>query len=365
MLQKYILAIITIFSACTLTSQNNSLVIFSSSGDPFLLVVDGTGINTVPQSNIKAFDLTVGRHTIEITVPSTTLSLQLKDSVLFVNEPKYSNKEFTYALVHNGKKLSLEFKSVSELSGPVVPPVPEAPKETAPVVDNSVYGNLYQAKNNKPVFFTNYNSETSSCQTVLNDKDMTYAVKLLKSINDEERQLSYVKSIVQNNCYTTAQLQQMLLTFPSEMDRLEIAKPAYWHISDKKNIPQMYAVFKYQTIKDNYSAYIQDQENTAMRKKLNCTEPLDVTRFEQLYTKVKNSGYENEKLAAVKRSLVNVCLSTEQAQKLASLFTHDREKLDCLKCAYLVIVDKDKASVLAEQFQFSETKAEFLKFISK
>jgi hypothetical protein len=365
MLQKYILAIITIFSSYTLTSQTNSLVIFSSSGDPFLLVVDGAAINTVPQSNIKTYDLGIGRHVIEITVLSTKPSLQLKDSVLFVNEPKYSNKEFTYALVHNGKKLSLEFKSVSELSGPSVPPVPEAPKETAPVVDNSIYGNLYQAKNNKPVFFTNYNTGTASCQTALNDKDMAYALRLLKTVNDEERQLSYVKSIVQNNCYTSAQLQQLLLTFPSEMDRLEIAKPAYWHISDKKNIPQIYSVFKYQTIKDNYTAYIEDQENIATQKKMTCTEAIDTEGFEQLYTKIKNSGYENEKLAVAKKLLINTCLSAAQSKQLAGLFLHDREKLECLKCVYPLIVDKDKAVALADQFQFSETKTEFLKFISK
>lgn len=365
MLQKYIWAVVSILSSYVARSQNNSLVIFSASGDPFLLKVDHQPVNTVPQSNVKTFDLSLGRHVIEISMSSSGTSALLKDSVLFVNEAKYEHKEFTYALLQSGKTLSLQFKSVSEPSGPLLPPVPEAPKETAPVVDNSIYGNLYQAKNNKPVFFQNYNSETASCKTALTDKDISYALKLLKSVNDEQRQMSYVKSIVQNNCYTTAQLQQLLLTFPAEMDRLEIAKPAYLHLSDRKNIAQLNPAFKYQSIKDSYAAFAEDQENMVKQKNLHCSQAIDGAAFDQLQAKVKNSGYENEKLIAVKKSLTNICLSSEQVQKLALLFTHDREKLECLKCAYPVIVDKENAAQLANQFQFSETKQDFLKFISK
>ncbi|MES2134143.1 MAG: DUF4476 domain-containing protein [Bacteroidota bacterium] len=365
MLQKYTIAIITLLNACILKSQSNSLVIFSAGGDPFLLSVDRARINTIAQSNVKSYDLQLGWHQVEIASIINNKEWKLNDSVLFVNEPKYSHKEFTYALVYNGKKLVLEFKSVSELSGPPAPPVPEAPKEKAPVVDNSIYGNLYKAHNNKPVFFNNYNTETKTCEVALNEKDMAYAIKLLKSINDDARQIGYVTDIVAFNCYTTSQLQELLLTFPSEIDRLNIAKPAYLHVSDKKNISQLYTVFKYQTIKDNYTTFIEEQENSVKQQKLQCIQAIDAKAFEGLYTKLKNSGYENEKLVATKRALVNVCLSTEQTKQITQLFTHDREKLECLKCAYIVIVDKDKAKDLAEQFQFSETKQEFLKFISK
>ena len=363
MLQKYISLVIGIFYSSLLCSQYNSLVIFSASGDPFLLKVDQQVVNTIPQSNVKVFDLASGRHTIEIHLSPG--SLQLKDSVLFVDAPKYANKEFTYALVSSGKSLALQFKAVSDLSGPALPPVPEAPKETAPVIDNSIYGNLYQAKENKPVFFHNYDPKTSSCQTVLNDKDISYSLRLLKAVNDEERQMSYVKSIVQNNCYTTAQLQQLLLTFPSEMDRLEIAKPAYMHLTDRQNVSQLYPVFKYQSVKNNYSAFVEDQENLIKQVNLQCSQAIDNTRFEQLYSKIKSGGYENEKLSLLKKSLINICISTEQAQQLTLLFTHDREKLEFLKYAYPVIVDKDNGAKLAEQLQFTENRQEFLKFIAK
>lgn len=362
MLQKYILVVMSILSGFILRSQNNSLVIFSTNGTLFLLNVDGAAINTTPQCNVKAFDLAQGRHVIRISIPSSTVSI--KDSVVFVNEPKYFNKEFTYALTQTSKTFSLDFKSVSELSGPLTPPVPEAPKEKAPVVDNSIYGHLYQAKNNKPVFFQNYNAESSSCTTALNEQDMGYGLRLLKTINDEERQISYAKTIIQNNCYTVAQLQQLLLTFPSEIDRMNLAKAAYTHLSDKQNVAQLYPAFKYQTIKDSYTAYVQEQENLLNQKRMQCTQAADAPHFEQLYSKIKNGGYENEKLAVAKKALASVCLSTEQAQKIALIFVHDREKLECLKYAYAIIVDKEQSKKLAELFQFSENKQNFLNFIS-
>ena len=67
MLQTYILPIISSFSASLLSSQNNSLVIFGASGNPFILSVGGTKINQTPQSNIKTFELSAGRHILAVS----------------------------------------------------------------------------------------------------------------------------------------------------------------------------------------------------------------------------------------------------------------------------------------------------------
>lgn len=362
MRRHYIGIAIGVFCGLSLFAQNNSLVIFSTSGEPFLLSVDREPVNRSAQSNVKTFALPAGKHTIDIQL--TNGNRRLIDSVFFADAAKYNGKEFTYALISSGKALSLQFKAISDPSGPAEPPVPEAPKETAPVVDNSIYGNLYKAVNNKPVFFTNYDAASNTCTVALSDKDISYAVKLLKTINDEERQMNYVKTIVANNCYTCSQLTQLLFTFPSEMDRLEIAKPAYLHLSDRQNVLQLYPAFKYQSLKDNYSAFTADEENRLKQRRLQCTEPTDDARFNQLYTAFKSGRYENERLVLAKKSLSSICLSTAQVRQLTELFTHDREKLECLKYAYPVIVDKDKAADLSGQLQFSENKQDFLNFIA-
>ena len=58
-------------------------------------------------------------------------------------------------------------------------------------------------------------------------------------------------------------------------------------------------------------------------------------------------------------------MNTQQVQQLMEIFTHDREKMEFVKNAYAITVDKDNYKILVENFQFSENKKEFLQFLSK
>ena len=230
MFQKIKVLIYFLFIGFTLSSQNNSLVIFSASGNPFYLSVNGERINKTAQSNNKVFNLGIGWHKIEIKIPNIIKELRLKDSILLSDKSKFLNKEFTYVLIEKGEKLELQFKCVSEQSGPEIPPVPLEPKEAAPLVDNSIYGNLYQAVNNKPKFYDNYDKETSACKVVLTDKEIKYGISLMKKTNDKEAAYRYLTQIIDLNCYSTIQLKELLETAPIDMDRLNSAKKAYSHI---------------------------------------------------------------------------------------------------------------------------------------
>lgn len=365
MLLKIKVLIYFLFIGFSVISQNNSLVIFSASGNPFYVSMNGEPINTVAQSNVKIFDVNAGWASLEIKIPSVIKELRFKDSILLSSKSKFVNKEFTYALIEKGDKLELEFKSVSELSGPKTPPVPPEPKEAAPLVDNSIYGNLYQAVNNKPVFYNNYDKETSTCKVVLSDKEINYAIKLMANANDREAAYRYLTQIIDLNCYNTMQLKELLETVPIDMDRLNSAKKAYSHVTDIQNIKTILSIFKYPAMKESYEAFLKEEENTIKQKKLNCKEPASEEKFNVVFSKIKNTAYENEKLKMTKKLLVEVCLSSVQIKKIGELFTHDREKLDYMKCALNVLTDKENNKTLAEEFQFQSTKDEFLKYISQ
>ena len=47
------------------------------------------------------------------------------------------------------------------------------------------------------------------------------------------------------------------------------------------------------------------------------------------------------------------------------LFSHDREKLEFVKYALPILTDKDNKNLLADEFQFSGTKDEFLKYLNQ
>lgn len=365
MVQKLKVLFYLLFCGLSIYAQSNALVIFSESGHPFYLSVNHESINTTAQSNVKVFDLATGWNLIEIKIPGIIKELRYKDSILLSNKSKFLNKEFTYVLIEKGEKLELQFKSVSELSGPAVPLVPEEPKEIVPLVDNSIYGNLYQAVKNKPVFYNNYDSETNTCKVALTDKDIKYALNLFKKANDNEAAYRYLNQILENNCYNTLQLKELLESTPIDMDKLNSAKKAYSHISDLQNINTLLPIFKYPAMKESYITFIKERENIVKQKNMNCQTPINDAKFEELSAKIKKAPYENDRLVAAKKLLVDVCLSSTQTIKLSELFSHDREKLELLKSAYNVLTDKANASSLTEAFQFKETKDEFLKYISK
>ena len=355
----------TIFSI-KISAQTNSLVVFSSNGSVFQLKVDNEIINKVKQSNVKAIDLSTGSHHLEISeFDDSGVVTVLKDSIFIGNELKYSNKEFTYVLESKDKKPFLVFKSISGQSGPSSPPIPEAPKEIIPLVDNSLYGNLYQAKNNIPVFFNHYDILNSSCEIKLSDMDLKYAVNLLKKCNDIETEFRYLNQIIKNNCLTSNQLKDLLALLTMDMDRLTIAKLAYSHLIDKENSKEILSVFKYPAMKESYVDFMKEQENKIKQKNLHCSEPMPDSKFGELLSKIKNTTHENEKYQLAKKLIVDVCISSMQIKQITPFFTHDRDKLDFLVSAHLVLTDKENAKLLISEFQSSEAKEEYLNLISK
>lgn len=365
MFQKIKVLIFILFYGLSIRSQNTSLVVFSASGNPFYLSVNHEPINKNAESNVKVFDLTKGWNFIEIRIPGIIKELRLKDSILLSDKSKFLNKEFTYVLLEKGDQLELQFKCVSERSGPPVPSVPLAPKELTPLFDNSVYGNLYQVIKNKPVFYENFDKKTADCKTELSEKDIEYAVKLINNSRSENDKPRTLEKIINANCFKTYQVKQLLELLIIDVDRLSYAKLAYPHLSDKENAGSLLSIFKYQTMKESYSNFIRDQENIILQKKLNCTEPVSNSKLEELISKIKNSGYEFEQLITAKKLMVNICLSSSQVKTMIGLFTHDRERLEFAENAYNILTDKENSRELINEFQFTETKTEFLKYISK
>ena len=118
-------------------------------------------------------------------------------------------------------------------------------------------------------------------------------------------------------------------------------------------------------MKEAFTSFIKDEENIVKQKKLQCAEPINETKFDVIFNSIKNTEYENKKIIQAKKLLSDACLSSEQIKKISALFTHDREKLEFMKCAYNVLTDKANGNVLANEFQFKDTKDEFLKHISQ
>lgn len=362
MLQRFILSVLVLFLCCAVSSQTRSLVIFSANGHVFDLIVNNNQITTVPQSNVKVFQLLPGWQRIKISQFVRTQKYVYIDSILLSDDPKYNHKEFTYVVSEHNGKITLSFKSVSDRSGPFIPEIPEAPKKTNLTVDDICYGNLYCVNKHKLLFLNHYNPKTSICSMTLDDKDVDIAVKLFKTV-DEETMLRYCQQIIQVNCYNTTQLELLLEGFTMELDRLKMTKQAYDHLIDKDNASLLAAMFGYPTVKETYLNFLREEEQKTKQKQLQCQQPVSDNVFNEIMINIKKGHYEHDKLNIAKQLLLKHCVSSIQTKKMAALFVHDREKLELFKSAYYVLTDKENAADVADELLFPETKKEFLQFI--
>ena len=356
---KKITIVLGLFVALSFKSQTNSLVVFSNVGQVFTLTLNNEIVNKISESNVKAFNLSVGWQKVKIASTVNNKEMILVDSFFIAD--KYIKKEFTYVLTEIANKLT--FNSIEEPSAPAIPIVPEAPKEIVPLVDNSIYGNLYQAKNNKPIFFDNYNNGENKCKSDLTDKEIKYALNLFKKCNDDEAVLIYLNTILENNCYSAIQLNQLISVLKLEMDILNSAKKGYAHVTDKQNINILVPALKYKSMKDAFAGFLQEEEAVLKQNNLNCKIAISDLQFNAMLTAINEKKYENEKTIIAKKQLSSRCINTLQAQKIVALFSHDREKIEVMKSAYNTLVDKENAKNLMSAFQFQETRDEFVKYI--
>lgn len=357
---RFFIILYIVFFSFNIKSQNNSVIVFSNVGLIFQMSVNEKLINAIPQSNVKAFNLGNGWQKIKILMLLNKQEVILRDS-FFINE-KYINKEFTYVLIETKNKL--KFNSIEEPSGPKELVIPEAPKKELPLVDNDMYGNLYHVTNNKPVFHNNYNKKNNSCNINLTDVEINYALNLFNKCNDDEIKLVYLTSILQNNCFTVSQLNQLITPIKLEIDRLNVSKIGYKHVLDKQNINLILPTFKFQTMKDSFLKFLKDEESIDKQKKLNCSIPISDEKLNEILSIVKSNVYENDKTISVKKQLINNCVNTTQAQKIMLLFTHDREKIEVLKSIYNVLTDKENLKELLNELQLQDSRDEFIKYVN-
>lgn len=343
--------------------SSNNLVIISENGKRFILYVNNEKINAEPQAEVKAFNVSEGCCKLKAEFEKD--NIVVSDSINIKAIEKNNHKEITYSIRRAGNSNKFKFVSIGELSAPEKPIVAEMPIDKGPVIDNTIYGNLYKAHDNKPVFYRNYNDSLKTCTTELNDTDIKHAINLVTKTNDSENKFRYIESTVDLNCYTVAQLSQLLVMLEVEMDKLKLAKRGYSHIKDKTNAKKLEEVFKFKSMKEDYDYFLKEMANAEHQDKMRCEVAISDDKLNELISSVKKGQYEPDKIKIAREKVVNNCLNTEQVEKLMQLFTHDREKMELAKSAYAVTVDKSNYKILVENFQFSENKTEFLQFISK
>lgn len=365
---------LTIFSILLLVKSilnaqqiTTDIVVISPTGKKITLYVNDNKVNNEPQAIVKVFDISEGWCKLKAEFSDENCAVI--DSIRIKPIEKYNGKEITLSISESfvcGKKAGkFEFISIGEKSGPKQPIVPELPVYLSAITENAVFGNIFQIKNNQPDYFKNFDSIAGKCGTSLNEKDIEYHVNLLLKTNDFSNRYKYTEKAVLYNCYSVTILTKLLNTLEIEMDKLKLAKRAYNHLTDKENSKLLGSAFKFKSMAEDYSDFLKGLAATEFQKNLVCDKAINDAEFITLYQSIVQVKYEYDKIVVAQKAVQKKCLSSAQAKKLVDIFSHDREKLELAKSAYISITDKENYKLLADCFLFSENRKDFLNYISK
>jgi len=91
----------------------------------------------------------------------------------------------------------------------------------------------------------------------MNDREFRNVMQAIEKEWLESNKLKSASQIVKTNSLTTAQVEQILLMFSFENNKLELAKQAYANTVDKRNYSRLFDVFSFSSSKVELERYIQ------------------------------------------------------------------------------------------------------------
>jgi len=87
--------------------------------------------------------------------------------------------------------------------------------------------------------------------------------------------------------------------------------------------------------------------------------------FQEFYTAYKKSSFDSERVRLINAVIKNASFSSSQSKLILKPFTFDAERLKMAKILYQTVADPQNYFTLAETFEFSHYKDEFLKYLEK
>jgi hypothetical protein len=313
---NFLLSLALSFSSLLAMGQQPiaNLTIFSDNGDKFFLYLNGEQQNNVAQTNLRVEDLPQAYYSAKI-VFEDNVTPEIEKNHLGLTDADGVMQDVTYKIKRdkNNGKMSLKFFSMVPVQQNYSPPanvyvqhygapiqvitaapsttgttVTQTTTTTTGVVNNHLNGagvsvnagGINMSINiNDPILLngttqttttTTTSSTSSSSSSPINNMtttnsgcaemmagDFTSALATIKKQAFDDTRLTTAKQIAGSNCLNTNQISSICKEFSFEDSKLEFAKFAYDHCSEKKNYFKVNNVFSFSSSTDELNTYIQ------------------------------------------------------------------------------------------------------------
>lgn len=208
----------------------------------FWLFIDEAIQNEAPTMSLMVQDIPEGQHYMRVEIDNSVHStfgqlIQLQ----------YSNNAYW---IENQRNMF----GISAISNP---PRPETIVAFSSMQQNQTYPNAprHQPQHPRPP----HNPQPPFGHPCMNDADFNAALSIIQNETFESSKLSTAKQIVSRNYLNVNQIIEICKLFTFEKDKLDFAKSAYHHCTEKEKYFLLRNVFQFDSSKKELDQYIQQQ----------------------------------------------------------------------------------------------------------
>lgn len=301
-------------SSLAFAQQKGELVIFSNSGEPFYVIMNGITQNYEPATNVRVQDLTDEWYDCKIVCPNNTFSVQKNVMVK-------KNMTVTYRLVENEGTHKLRYYSESELTNYASQP--------------------NQGSQSVIVFHMTAAAPPVSSQTTTT----THTTSTTSSgIGDGSESVNINVQVGENGMSTG------IVTSDGGMNTTTTYSETMTVTTTQSTDPYIHNDGMYEEHHDHHDNY--------------STCSLDQSGFDRLKKSIEAESFSDDQLRIAKQAAKNKCMSVAQIKEIAQLFSFSSEQLAFTKAAYDTCKNKSDYYEVLEVFDFSKDKEELENYMN-
>ena len=291
-----------IFASNAQPQPTGNLTIFSEDGDKFFLILNGERQNNVAQTNLRVEDLNQQYYTAKVIFEDKTLG-EISKNYLAIADGNGALQDVTYKIKKdkNNGKMSLRYFSMAPVQQNYVAPsnvtvvrfgnpTPVASTTVTQTTTTHTTGETVGANVNvggvnmnvtinDPLLNTNVTTThtTTTTRTTENTAvvepprgcngtypmtsgDFSSAVSTIKGQSFDDTRLSTAKQIAGGNCLSATQIADICKIFGFEQSKLDFAKFAYEHCTERSNYFKVNNVFGFSSSVDELNEYISSRQ---------------------------------------------------------------------------------------------------------
>lgn len=345
------LILILVFCTSIYAQNTSNLIVFSESGYPFYLILNGIRQNEEPQTNVKVEMLNAPNYTTKIIFSDTKLG-EIEKKYLLVQDADGNPAEVTYAITEKKGQYKLRWRSAV--------PLTQAPIYVGePIIYTTVpkpeIGTVVITETTTTV--GDINNGTVSVGVNINDPAMNSDVYVEETYS-ESSSTTVNGTTVSQTTTTTTQTIGNGESVGVNMNVGGVSVGVGINVNDGIGTQTTSTTTTKSTYLTEGAVIVdaQPQYLPGYSGLIGCDGiPMSPQSFNQAKSSINSKSFSDSKMTLAKQIASTNCLTSQQAKEITELFDFEIDRLDFAKIVYGSIYDLDNFYIINDAFEFESS----------